>query len=197
MLKRFFDIIFSFIGLIISSPFLIIIAVLIVFDSKGGIFFKQIRVGKNNIDFSLYKFRTMQKNSDVKGLITIGNKDSRITKVGLFLRKYKLDELPQFFNVFIGNMSIVGPRPEVRKYVEMYEEEQMKVLSVKPGLTDYASIEYINESEILGKVDEPEKVYYEEIIPAKLKLNLIYIKEQNFITDLKIILRTFVKILNL
>jgi len=197
MLKRFFDIIFSFIGLIISSPFLIIIAVLIVFDSKGGIFFKQIRVGKNNIDFSLYKFRTMQKNSDVKGLITIGNKDSRITKVGLFLRKYKLDELPQFFNVFIGNMSIVGPRPEVRKYVEMYDKEQMKVLSVKPGLTDYASIEYINESEILGKVDEPEKVYYEEIIPAKLKLNLIYIKEQSFITDLKIILRTLVKILNL
>ncbi len=197
MLKRFFDIIFSFIGLIISSPFLLIIAVLIIFDSKGGIFFKQTRVGKNNKDFSLYKFRTMQKDSDVKGLITIGNKDSRITKVGLFLRKYKLDELPQFFNVFIGNMSIVGPRPEVRKYVEMYEEEQMKVLSVKPGLTDYASIEYINESEILGKVDEPEKVYYEEIIPAKLKLNLIYIKEQNFITDLKIILRTFVKILNL
>jgi len=197
MLKRFFDIIFSFIGLIISSPFLLIIAVLIVLDSKGGIFFKQTRVGKNNKDFSLYKFRTMQKDSDVKGLITIGNKDSRITKVGLFLRKYKLDELPQFFNVFIGNMSIVGPRPEVRKYVEMYDEEQMKVLSVKPGLTDYASIEYINESEILGKVDEPEKVYYEEIIPAKLKLNLIYIEEQNFITDLKIILRTFVKILNL
>ncbi|MCF8298526.1 MAG: sugar transferase [Saprospiraceae bacterium] len=194
MLKRTFDIIASFIGIIICLPFLIIISLFIVIDSKGGVFYKQNRVGRNNQDFILFKFRTMKSNAELKGLITIGEKDSRITRVGLFLRKFKLDELPQLLNVFIGDMSIVGPRPEVRKYVEMYDYKQMKVLSVRPGLTDYSSIEYINENEILGKVENPEEVYINEIMPAKLNLNLKYIEEKSFSTDLKIIFKTLGKI---
>ena len=193
-LKRLFDILFSLTGLILFFPFGLIIAVFIIAGSRGGVFFVQARVGKNNQDFHLLKFRTMRKNAEKAGLLTVGN-DSRITATGKFLRKYKLDEFPQLINVLIGNMSLVGPRPEVRKYVELYSEEQKKVLRVKPGLTDYASIEYINENELLGKSADPEKTYIEEVMPAKLKLNEKYLANVTVWHDLKIIGRTFLKIL--
>jgi len=194
MIKRCFDIFASFIGLLLLSPFFIIISIVIILDSRGGVFYKQVRVGKNNIDFKLFKFRSMSTGSDKKGLLTVGGRDSRITRSGYFIRKYKLDELPQLLNVLFGDMSLVGPRPEVRKYVDMYNAEQKKVLSVKPGITDYASIEYSNENELLAKSSEPEKTYIEEIMPAKLLLNQKYIAEQGLLTDLKIIFKTIAKI---
>ncbi|MGZ4057269.1 MAG: sugar transferase [Bacteroidia bacterium] len=195
-MKRLLDIFFSLIGLIILLiPFLIISA-LILIDSRGGVFYKQTRVGKNGIDFKLFKFRSMRTDADKAGLLTVGGRDNRITKIGYTLRKYKMDELPQLINVLVGEMSLVGPRPEVRKYVDMYTEEQKKVLKIKPGITDYASIEYSNENEILGKADDPEKVYITEIMPEKLKLNLKYIEEQSISTDLKIIFKTFAKIMS-
>lgn len=195
MLKRIFDIFFSCIGLVILLPFFIIIGLLLVIDSPGGVFYKQARVGKNNIDFYLFKFRSMRTGADKKGLLTVGGRDSRITRMGYFIRKYKIDELPQLLNVFLGDMSLVGPRPEVRKYVDLYNEKQKQVLSVKPGITDYASIEYSNENELLGKAENPEQVYIDEIMPAKLKLNLKYIDEQGISTDLKIIFKTIGKII--
>jgi lipopolysaccharide/colanic/teichoic acid biosynthesis glycosyltransferase len=195
MLKRLVDIVFSFIGLVILSPVLFIISLTILFDSKGGVFYRQIRVGIHSKDFKLFKFRSMRTNADKSGLLTVGGRDSRITRVGYYLRKYKLDELPQLLNVFFGDMSLVGPRPEVRRYTDMYDETQKQVLMVKPGITDYASIEYSNENEILGKAADPEKVYIDEIMPAKLKLNLRYISEQSFYTDTKIILKTILKII--
>lgn len=194
-MKRLFDIISSLFVLIIGAPFFIIIALLIVTDSKGGIFFIQQRVGKNNKDFGLFKFRTMRPDSEKSGQITVGGRDPRITTIGYFLRKFKLDEFPQLINVLKGDMSIIGPRPEVRKYVNMYNEEQLKVLSVRPGLSDIASIEYIDENELLGKSSDPEKTYIEEIMPAKLKLNLDYIEKQSFLFDLKLIFKTIGKIL--
>lgn len=195
MLKRLFDITCSLIILLTFSPVFIVIALFIVIDSEGGVFFNQIRVGKNNVDFSLYKFRTMSVGSDKKGQITIGNNDSRITKVGLVLRKYKLDEFPQLLNILNGEMSIVGPRPEVRKYVKLYTKKQLNVLSVKPGLTDYASLEYINESEILGNSEDPNHTYINEVMPIKLELNLKYISKISFITDLSLIFKTIIRIL--
>lgn len=195
MTKRAFDIVFSVIGLIAVSPLFIIIAFLIVLDSKGGIFYKQVRIGKNLNPFKLFKFRTMQSGSDKKGLLTVGNNDNRITRTGYYLRKYKLDELPQLINVLIGDMSFVGPRPEVEKYVKLYQQEQLKVLSVKPGITDWASIKYVNENEILAKSAHPEKTYIEEIMPAKLKLNLEYVNKNNVLIDIKIILLTIKAIL--
>jgi lipopolysaccharide/colanic/teichoic acid biosynthesis glycosyltransferase len=195
-MKRVFDILASIVVLLLGLPFFLVISLLIVSTSKGGIFFRQKRVGRNGIDFWLYKFRTMKPGSDKKGLITVGGKDARITTIGYFLRKFKLDEFPQLINVIKGDMSIVGPRPEVRKYVEMYTEEQKKVLSVRPGLTDLASIRYINENELLGNSNNPEKTYVEEIMPAKLQLNLIYINEQNFWYDLRLILQTLSKIVS-
>jgi len=195
-LKRIFDLVFSSIGLIILLPFFIIFGLMIVMDSRGGVFYKQVRVGRAGKDFKLFKFRSMRVNADKGSLLTVGERDSRITKMGYFIRKYKLDELPQLLNVFLGHMSLVGPRPEVRRYVNMYNEEQLKVLFVKPGITDYASIEYRNENEILGKAIDPEKVYVTEIMPAKLKLNLKYIDEQGMMTDFKIILRTIKKIIS-
>lgn len=195
MLKRIFDIFFSLLGLIfLFIPFLII-ALLISLDSKGGIFYKQSRVGKDGKDFKLLKFRSMRTDSDKAGLLTVGERDNRITKIGYILRKSKTDELPQLINVFIGDMSLVGPRPEVRKFVDLYNQEQKQVLSVRPGITDYASIEYSNENEILGKAKNPEEVYINEIMPAKLKLNLKYIQDQGVLTDLKIIFKTISKIL--
>ena len=152
-----------------------------------------MRVGKHGRDFKLFKFRSMRTDADKSGLLTVGGRDSRITKVGYYIRKYKVDELPQLINVLIGDMSLVGPRPEVRKYVDLYSAEQTKVLDAKPGITDYASIEYSNENEILGKAADPEKVYIEEIMPAKLRLNLKYISEQGVLTDLKIIFKTYIK----
>lgn len=193
-MKRLFDILASFIGLIIISPFLLIISVWVVLDSRGGVFYRQVRVGRYGKDFRLFKFRTMRPGSDKKGLLTVGGRDSRITRVGYVLRKYKLDELPQLLNVLIGDMSLVGPRPEVRKYVELYNEEQKRVLLARPGITDYASLEYIDENEILGKAADPEKTYIDEIMPAKLKLNMKYIDEMGLGTDLKIIFRTIGKI---
>ncbi|MBC7413226.1 MAG: sugar transferase [Bacteroidia bacterium] len=195
MIKRIFDICASAIGLLFLLPFLLLLSVLIALDSNGGVFYKQIRVGKNNIDFGLFKFRTMRPQSDNKGLITIGNRDPRITRIGYYLRKYKLDELPQLINVLLGDMSIVGPRPEVRKYVSMYTTEQLRVLTVRPGITDLASIAYFDENELLAKSTNPHKDYIELIMPAKLTLNLQYITTQSFATDVKIILNTLAKII--
>ena len=195
-MKRMFDLIFSFVGLILLSPFFIIVALIIVIDSRGGVFYKQVRVGQGGSNFKLFKFRSMATNADKGSLLTVGGRDSRITRVGYFIRKYKIDELPQLINVLIGDMSLVGPRPEVRRYVDMYNEEQRKVLTVKPGITDYASIEYSNENELLGKSENPEQTYINEIMPAKLNLNLKYIAEQGMKTDVKIILRTIKKIVS-
>lgn len=190
------DIFFSLIGLIVLFPLFLVIALIITLDSKGGVFYKQTRVGKDGKDFKLFKFRSMAVGSDKKGLLTVGGNDSRITKPGYFIRKYKIDELPQLINVFIGDMSLVGPRPEVRKYVDLYNEEQQKVLSVQPGITDYASIAYINENEVLGNSENPEKTYIEEVMPSKLKLNLKYIEEKSIVTDIKIIFKTIAKIIS-
>ncbi|HRA60489.1 MAG TPA: sugar transferase [Bacteroidia bacterium] len=194
MTKRLFDILFAFFALLILLPFFVAIAVKIKFNSAGPIFYLQKRVGKNNKDFSIYKFRTMKQNADKAGLLTVGMNDSRITTVGVVLRKYKLDELPQLLNVLIGDMSIVGPRPEVRKYVDMYNAEQLEVLSVKPGITDYASILYSQENELLANAADPEKEYIENIMPHKLQLNGEYIRTHNFLVDLKIIWKTVAKI---
>ena len=195
MLKRLFDIVCSLIGLIILLPVFMLISIWIMMDSSGGIFYRQVRVGRDNKDFHLLKFRTMRTGSDKKGLLTVGGRDPRITRSGYFLRKYKLDELPQLINVLKGDMSLVGPRPEVRRYVDMYSQEQKQVLTVLPGITDYASIEYSNENEILGRAADPEKTYVEEIMPAKLQLNMKYIREKGLGTDLKIIFKTIFKIL--
>ncbi|MCL1938052.1 MAG: sugar transferase [Candidatus Azobacteroides sp.] len=191
---RFFDVFFSFFGLILLSPIFFIIAICIVCDSKGRVFYKQTRVGKDGIDFKLYKFRTMTVGSDKGSLITIGARDSRITKVGYFLRKYKLDELPQLINVLLGNMSLVGPRPEVRKYVDLYDDDQRKVLQIRPGITDYASIHYKNENELLANVADPDKMYIEQILPQKINYNMPYINNYTLVEYFKIIFLTFWKI---
>lgn len=190
MLKRLFDIIFSFFGLILLLPLFIVLIIWVFMDSRGGAFYKQNRVGKNNKDFNLHKFRTMVLGSDQQGLLTIGETDKRITGTGEFLRKYKLDELPQLFNILTGEMSFIGPRPEVRKYVDLYTPEQQAVLEVRPGLTDYASIAFIDENKLLGESQDPEKTYIEEIMPAKLALNQKYIQEQSLGTDIKILRKT-------
>jgi len=192
---RFFDLVFSFMGLLLLSPLFLIIYFLIIMESKGGGFYIQNRVGINGSDFKLYKFRSMVVDSDKKGLITIGGNDSRITQMGLFIRKYKIDELPQLFNVFIGDMSLVGPRPEVRKYVDLYSPEQFKVLNVKPGITDYSSIEYVDENEILGSVTNPEQIYIERIMPDKIRLNMRYIDNKSVKEYLKLIFLTLREII--
>lgn len=191
---RFFDFILSLVGLVVLAPIFIVLAIWIKIDSKGSVFYKQVRVGQNGIDFGLFKFRSMVVDADKKGLITVGGRDPRITRSGYFIRKYKLDELPQLINVLVGDMSLVGPRPEVRKYVDLYTYEQQKVLSVKPGITDYASIEYMDENEILGKSSDPEKTYIEEIMPEKIKYNMKYILNKNVSEYFKIIFLTLLKI---
>lgn len=196
MLKRFIDILFSLLGLVLLVPLFVGIAFLILLDSRGSIFYRQVRVGRGNQDFELYKFRTMRADSDKKGLLTIGGRDSRITRVGYTLRKFKLDELPQLLNVLVGDMSLVGPRPEVRKYVQLYNQEQLKVLQVRPGITDYASLKYFDENELLAKSSNPEETYIQVVMPAKLELNKQYILEAGLITDIKIIVRTFARIFN-
>ncbi len=193
---RFFDVVFSVLGILFLSPLLVIVYIMIVMESKGGGFYKQERVGLNGTDFKLIKFRSMAIGSDKKGLITIGGNDSRITKIGLFIRKFKIDELPQLFNVLIGNMSLVGPRPEVRKYVDLYTIQQKEVLKVKPGITDYASIEYANENEILGAASDPDRVYIQDIMPSKIELNLRFIHNKSINEYFKIIFLTLKKILN-
>ncbi len=187
---RFFDILFSLMGAILLSPFFIIIAILIILTSKGPIFYKQIRVGKNGQDFKLYKFRSMKINADKNGLLTVGGRDSRITPLGYFLRKFKLDEMPQLINVLWGEMSIVGPRPEVRKYVNLYSDEQKVVLTVLPGITDYASIAFRNENELLEKAESPEDFYINEVMPYKILLNLQFIKNRNLPSYFSIIWKT-------
>ena len=194
MSKRIFDIIFSFFGLIILSPLLILISLLIALGSGGGVFFLQTRVGRNNKDFRLIKFRTMKVHSEHKGLFTIGQRDPRVTRMGYFLRKYKIDEFPQLINVIKGDMSIVGPRPEVRKYVELYTPDQSLVLTVRPGITGLASLEYVHENKMLGESDNPEETYLKVMMPRKLELNLEYVRSASFITDLKLILKTFIKV---
>lgn len=192
---RLCDIVFSAVGLLLLSPLFLIVYVLIRCESKGGGFYCQQRVGKDGRMFGLYKFRSMRTGSDKKGLITVGGHDSRITRMGYFIRKYKIDELPQLWNVLKGDMSLVGPRPEVKKYVDLYTEEQRRVLSIRPGITDYASIEYVDENEILGNADDPDRVYVEEIMPAKIKLNMRYIENRNLNEYFKIIGLTFFNIL--
>lgn len=192
---RFCDIVFSLLGLILLCPLFILAAIWIVIDDPGLIFYRQQRVGKGGKDFGLLKFRSMRVGSDKKGLITIGERDSRITKAGYYLRKFKIDELPQLWNVLMGDMSMVGPRPEVRKYVDLYTAEQRKVLSVRPGITDYASIEYIDENRLLAQSEEPDKTYMEKIVPAKIALNMRYINHQTLSEYLKIIVLTLAKII--
>lgn len=192
---RLCDIVFSAIGLLLLSPLFLIVYILIRCESKGGGFYCQQRVGKDGRMFGLYKFRSMRTGSDQKGLITVGGHDSRITRMGYFIRKYKIDELPQLWNVLKGDMSLVGPRPEVKKYVDLYTAEQRRVLSVRPGITDYASIEYVDENEILGKADDPDQVYVEEIMPAKIRLNMRFIENRNLKEYFKIIGLTFKNIL--
>jgi len=194
-MKRLFDILFSLLVLIIGLPFGLLVVICIAVDSRGNVIYKQKRVGRNNVDFLLYKFRTMCTDADKGSQITVSDHDSRITKTGAFLRKYKIDEFPQFLNILKGEMSIVGPRPEVRKYVEMYTPEQMRVLSVRPGLTDYASIRYVNENALLAASDNPEETYIHEIMPDKLNLNLKYVDEQSLWVDMKIMWQTIMAIL--
>jgi lipopolysaccharide/colanic/teichoic acid biosynthesis glycosyltransferase len=194
--KRLLDFLISLIGILILLPFFILFACLIIINSGFPVFYIQKRVGKNNKDFGLFKFRTMKNNSDRAGLLTVGGRDSRITTIGYYLRKYKLDELPQLLNVLIGSMSLVGPRPEVRKYVDLYNDIQKKVLLIKPGITDYASLEYFSENDLLAKSTNPEETYIKEIMPAKLELNAKYINEIGLKTDFKIILKTILRIIN-
>ena len=194
MLKRIFDTILSLFGLIILLPFMLIIAIFIKLDSKGPVFFKQIRVTKGGREFKIFKYRTMKVGSDKYSQITVG-KDNRITKVGAFLRKYKLDEIPQLINVLIGDMSLVGPRPEVPKYVALYTDEQKEILKVRAGITDYASIEFSDENDLLASEENQEKAYIEKVMPKKIELNKKYISEISILTDIKIILLTIKKIL--
>ncbi len=189
-MKRLFDIIFSLALILVLFPVGFVVSIWIVLDDFGSPFFIQQRVGKGGKNFGLLKFRSMRKNAELKGQLTVGMKDNRITRSGYFIRKYKIDELPQLVNVFLGEMSVVGPRPEVPKYVLLYNEEQQNILSIKPGITDFASIEYVRENELLSASSDPEKTYIEEIMPAKLELNLKYLREQSFLTDMKIILQT-------
>lgn len=192
---RFIDFIASLFGLIVLSPVFLLIAIWIKIDDwKGPVFYKQTRVGRGGVDFGLYKFRSMYVGADKMGLITIGGHDPRITRSGYFIRKYKLDELPQLINVLKGEMSLVGPRPEVRKYVDLYTEEQRRVLDVRPGITDYASIEYLDENTLLALSDDPDRTYIEEIMPAKIRLNMKYINNQCLSEYLYIVLKTFMGI---
>lgn len=193
--KRAFDVVVAFLGVLILLVPFVIVAVLIIADSKGGVFYRQTRVGRDKVNFGLLKFRTMYTNSDQLGLLTVGDHDKRITKIGYWLRKYKIDELPQLLNVLKGDMSFVGPRPEVIKYVELYDLQQVRVLSVKPGITDWASIEFSEENELLAKSADPESFYINEIIPSKIIQNLKYINKHDIWVDLTIIFLTLKKIM--
>lgn len=187
---RILDCTFSIVCLLIISPVLLLIAMAIKLTSKGPIFYKQVRVGKGGDDFKLYKFRTMQVDADKKGLLTVGGRDNRITAVGYYLRKFQLDELPQVLNVLKGDMSLVGPRPEVRRYVDLYDPEQRKVLNVLPGITDYASIAYRNENELLAAASNPEEFYVKDIMPRKIELNYRFITNRSIAEYFYIIFKT-------
>jgi lipopolysaccharide/colanic/teichoic acid biosynthesis glycosyltransferase len=187
---RFFDFFFSLLGLIILSPLFILLAIWIKIDSKGPVFYSQMRVGYLGKEFKLFKFRSMRPDSDKLGLLTVGGSDPRVTNSGYFIRIYKLDELPQLINVLVGQMSLVGPRPEVKKYVDLYSQEQLKVLNVRPGITDEASIAYKNENELLSKSSNPELTYIVEIMPAKLELNKAFINSPTIVNYFRIIFKT-------
>ena len=194
-MKRFFDIFASGLGLLILSPLFIVVAIWIKLDSKGPVFYKQLRVGRHNKDFYIYKFRSMRVGADSGSLVTIGERDPRVTRSGYFIRKFKIDELPQLFNVLIGDMSLVGPRPEVRHYVDYWTEAQMRVLDVRPGITDPASIKYRNENELMEKAENPEEYYINVIMQEKIKLYLEYVDNASFWYDIKLIFKTFLVIL--
>ena len=191
---RFFDILFSLLGLLLLSPLFIILCLAICAESKGGAFYIQERIGLNGKPFGLYKLRSMRIGSDSEGLLTIGERDNRITRIGYLLRKTKMDELPQLLNVLKGDMSLVGPRPEVRKYTDLYTEEQRKVLSVRPGITDYASIEYVHENELLSQAEDPERMYIEKVMPDKIKLNMKYLDHYTVGEYFKIIFLTLISL---
>lgn len=190
-MKRLFDLIASGLGLICLSPIFLIVAIWIKCDSKGPVFYRQVRVGRYNRDFRIFKFRSMRVGSDKGSLVTIGGRDPRVTRSGYFIRKFKIDELPQLINVFTGDMSLVGPRPEVRHYVNYWTPEQMHVLDVRPGITDPASIKFRNENELLEQAEDPEKYYIEVVMQEKLKLYLDYVQQASFFYDLKLIFQTF------
>lgn len=194
-MKRIFDILCSVFILAIFLPFGLFLALLIALESRGGVFYRQERIGKNGVPFKLFKFRSMRKDADKSGKLTVGMRDARITKTGLFIRKYKLDEFPQFINVILGDMSIVGPRPEVREYTDLYTPEQRQILNVRPGITDLASLEYFEEDDLLGKSENPQKTYIEEIMPAKIELNKRYLANPTLANDLKIMWATFRRII--
>lgn len=190
-MKRAFDILASGLGLIVLSPLFLILAIWIKLDSKGPVFYHQVRVGRDNKDFRIFKFRSMRVGADKGSLVTIGGRDPRITRSGYFIRKFKFDELPQLINVFVGDMSLVGPRPEVRHYVDYWTEEQMHVLDVRPGITDPASIKFRNENELMEQAEDPEKYYIEVIMQEKLKLYLEYVANHSFWGDIGLIFKTF------
>ena len=190
-MKRLFDIVASGCGLLVLSPILLVVAIWIKLDSPGPVFYRQVRVGYKNKDFRIFKFRSMRIGADKGSLVTIGGRDPRVTRSGYFIRKYKLDELPQLINVFIGDMSLVGPRPEVRHYVDYWTPEQMRVLDVRPGITDPASIKFRNENELMGQAENPEEYYIHVIMQEKIKLYLEYVANASFLYDLKLILQTF------
>ena len=190
-MKRAFDIIASGLGLIVLSPLFLVLAIWIKLDSKGPVFYRQVRVGYKNKDFRIFKFRSMRVGSDKGSLVTIGGHDPRVTRSGYFIRKFKFDELPQLINVFVGDMSLVGPRPEVRHYVDYWTPEQMHVLDVRPGITDPASIKFRNENELMEKAEDPEKYYIEVIMQEKIKLYLEYVEKHSFWYDLGLIFKTF------
>ncbi len=193
-MKRLFDIVASGLGLVVLSPVFAVLAIWIKADSKGPVFYRQTRVGRDNKDFRLFKFRSMRPDSDKLGLITVGGHDPRVTRSGYYIRKYKLDEFPQLINVFKGDMSLVGPRPEVRKYVDMYTTEQMRVLSVRPGITSLASIRYRNENDILAAAEDPDRCYIEKVMPDKLNIDLEYVDRATLWNDIKLIFSTFKEI---
>lgn len=193
-MKRLCDIVLSALGLIIFCPLFLVLSIWVALDSTGGVFYRQTRVGRGGRDFKLLKFRSMRIGSDKKGLITIGDKDARITKSGYYIRKYKFDELPQLINVLKGDMSFVGPRPEVRKYVDLYTAEQLCVLNVRPGITDPASIQYSNENELLEKAENPEQYYINTVMPDKLRINLEYLEKRTLWSDFKVIIKTISKV---
>jgi len=190
MTKRLFDIAISFVGLVVLSPFFLVISLLILADSPGAILFTQTRVGQDRKLFRLLKFRTMRKNAEFGGRLTVGTRDPRVTTIGYWLRRYKLDEFPQLMNVLTGDMSLVGPRPEVEEYVTHYDERQLQVLRVRPGITDPASIKFVNENEYLARYPDPEAAYIKELLPLKLDINLEYIRNRTFWSDAGVILKT-------
>ncbi len=190
-MKRLFDIVAASCGLLVLCPVFLLLAVWIKADSRGPVFYRQSRVGRCNRDFWLYKFRSMRVGADRAGLITVGGRDPRVTASGYCIRKYKLDELPQLINVLRGDMSIVGPRPEVRRYVDLYTPEQMHVLDVRPGITDLASIRYRNENELLARAEDPDRYYVEVVMQDKLRINLEYVANHSFMYDMQLIFKTF------